>query len=186
MHTIDPGRSNVTQAVIDTPPPVEVVEYEDYFGFEETKTFTLPDGRQQIFFAVMNEGAKSKFQQKVNRDIHLNRATNDARIKTDPAGERRALIEESVTGWSLMRRNAASGQWEPAPFSKGSPGSELSKWLDKANPNLVEKLEDAIRKANPWLLGEMTVEQIDEEMQRLADLRVQVIEQQEKAAAFPA
>lgn len=161
-------------------------QFEDYFGFEETGAYTLPDGKQQIFFSVMNEGAKTRFQQKINKDIHLNRATNDARIKTDPAGERKALIEESVVGWTLKVRNRQTGQWTDAAFSKGSAGSELNKWLDKANPKIVEALEDAIRKANPWLNGDMTVEQIDEEMQRLADLRVEVVKERDRVAAFPA
>jgi len=167
--------------------PTQDEQYEDYFGFDEQKVYTLPDGKQQIFFQVMNEGQKSKFQQKTNRDIHVNRGTNDMRIKADPAGERQALIESSVTGWTLKRRNKVTGQWEDAPFSNtGSPGDELHKWLNAANPRLVEELEDAIRKANPWLQADMTVEQIDEEIQRLHDLRAEVVTKNEKDAAFPA
>lgn len=161
--------------------------YEDYFGFAETKTFTLPDGKQQIFFQVMNEGAKTRFQQKTNRDIHMNRGTNDMRIKADPAGERAALIESSVVGWSLKRKNKATGQWEDVPFSNnGTPGDELHKWLAVANPKIVEDLEDTIRKANPWLQADMTVEQIDEEIARLHDMRAEVVKKNEKEAAFPA
>lgn len=167
--------------------PGQDESYEDYFGFDKTEVYTLPDGKQQIFFKVMNEGQKVKFQQKTNRDIHVNRGTNDMRIKADPAGERQALIESSVTGWSLKRRNPSSGQWENAPFSNtGSPGDELHKWLAIANPKIVEELEDAIRKANPWLQADMTVEQIDEEIQRLHDLRAEVVTKNEKDAAFQA
>lgn len=162
-------------------------QFEDYFGFEQMQVYTLPDGKQQIFFQVMNEGQKSKFQQKTNRDIHVNRNSQDMRIKADPAGERQALIESSVTGWSLMRRRKDGQGWEPAPFSNnGTPGDELHRWLDKANPKIVEELEDAIRKANPWLQADMTVEQIDEEIQRLHDLRADVVKRNEKDAAFQA
>jgi hypothetical protein len=160
-------------------------QYEDYFGFDTTEVYTLPDGKQQIFFKVMNEGQKVKFQQKTNRDIHVNRASNDMRIKADPAGERQALIESSVTGWTLKKK--VGGQWVDAPFSNnGSPGDELHKWLAVANPRIVEELEDAIRKANPWLQADMTVEQIDEEIQRLHDLRAEVVAKNEKDAAFQA
>jgi len=165
--------------------PIADDQYEDYFGFEKTEVFTLPDGKQQIFFQVMNEGQKTRFQQKTNRDIHVNRNSQDMRIKADPAGERQALIESSVTGWSLKKK--VNGQWVDAPFSNnGTPGDELHKWLANANPKIVEDLEDAIRKANPWLQADMSVEQIDEEMQRLADLRAEVVKKNEKEAAFQA
>lgn len=162
-------------------------QYEDYFGFDETQAFTLPDGKQQIFFKIMNEGAKTRFQQKTNRDIHVNRNSQDMRIKADPAGERRELIRASVVDWTLMRRAKNGSGWERAPFSNnGSEGDELTKWLNNANPKLVEDLEDVIRKANPWLQADMTVEQIDEEIQRLHELRANVVKENEKKAAFQA
>jgi len=164
--------------------PEVVEEFEDYFGFSETREFVFPDGKQKIFFKVMSEGDKAKFQKATNRDIHLNRNTNDARIKTDPAQERHELIKASVTGWTLKRK-LPDGRVIDAPYTNnGTPGDELSKWLQVANPRIVEALEDAIRKANPWLLGEMTVEQIDEEMQRLADMRAEVIKRQQSEEAF--
>jgi hypothetical protein len=167
-----------------TAPAVEETYYEDYFGFEANHEFVLPDGRQKIFFKAMNEGAKTKYQQKINRDIHLNRASQDVRVKTDPAGERHELIMASVTGWSLMRRDK-QGQWVPAEFSNNSPGSTLAQWLDKADPVLVEKLETAIRKANPWMIDDMTIEQVDEEIGRLTDLRKDIVARKEKEADFP-
>jgi hypothetical protein len=168
-----------------TAPPVVVEDqYEDYFGFAKTEAYTLPDGKQQIFFQVMNEGQKTQFQKKISMDIHVNQQTRDTRIKTDVAGERRALITSSVTGWSLKQRNP-QGQWVDAQFgNNGTPGDLLNQWLDKADPKIVEGLEDAIRKANPWLQQEMTVEQIDEEMSRLADLRAEVLKTNAKDAAF--
>jgi len=166
------------------PAPVVHEEYEDYFGFAQQVAFTLPDGRQQIFFAVMNEGAKTRYQQKINKDIHINQQTRDSRIKIDPAGDRHALLDESIVGWSLKKRHPNSGEWLDVPFSKGSPGSELSKWLGVANPAVIEKLEDAIRKANPWMQDDMTAEQIDAEIDRLSDLKKQVIEKTAKEAAF--
>ncbi len=168
-----------------TAPVIEETVYEDYFGFSSHHTFTLPDGKQQIFFTSLNEGQKTKFQQKINKDIHLNRATQDVRVKTDPAGERHELIMASVTGWSLMKRHPETGQWMPADFSTGSPGSEVAKWLAVANPVVVEKLEAAIRKANPWLTDDMTVEQVDEEIERLTDLRKEIVAREEKKADFP-
>lgn len=155
-----------------------VVEvYEDYFGFGQSERFTMPDGKQYIEFQVMNEGQRREFQKRTNKDIKFNRATNDASIKADPAEERWALITSSVTGWNLKRRRP-DGSFEDAPFSKGSPGSELEKFLAKANPKLIDDLEFAIRKANPWMQADMTVEEIDKEMDRLRDLREQAVERE--------
>lgn len=167
-------------------PVVEETIYEDYFGFESHHEFVLPDGKQKIFFTAMNEGAKTRYQQKINKDIHLNRANQDVRVKTDPAGERHELILASVNGWSLMKRDPRSGQFVPVTFSGERKGSELDKWLQVANPKIIEDLELAIRKANPWLTDDMTVEQVDEEIKRLEELRKELVERDAKAADFPA
>lgn len=150
--------------------------YEDYFGFGETEKWFFPDKKQYIEFQVMNEGQRREFQKKTNRDITFNRASNDAKIKADPAEERHALITTSVTGWNLRRRTSKG--LEEVRFSKGSPGAELEKFLAVANPKLVDDLEFAIRKANPWMQAEMSVEEIDKEMARLNDLREQVLERE--------
>lgn len=157
--------------------PEVVVEYTDFFGFGDNKEFVLPDGRQKIFFKVMSEGERKRFQQLTNRDIRVNQATRDAHLKADPAGERWHLIEQSVTGWSLKRKNAR-GDWEDAPFSSGSPGSELSKWMERANPKIIDDLEFAIRMANPWMQQDMSVEEIDREFERLTEMRKAAVERE--------
>lgn len=152
--------------------PAVIQVQEDYFGFGESQKFFFPDGVSFIEFQIMNEGQRREFQKKTNRDITFNRGTNDARIKADPAEERHALITSSVTGWNLVRNG------QPIPFSKGTPGATLEQWLKVANPKIVDDLEFAIRKANPWMQAEMTVEEIDKEMARFAELREQVLERE--------
>ena len=142
--------------------------FEDYWGFDDTNLWYFPDGKQYIQYKVMTEGDKAKFQRATNRDITLSRTSGDAKIKADPASERWALLEASVVGWNVYRNN------QPVPFSIGSPGANFEQWLDKANPKLVEDLEFAIRKANPWLQADMSVEDIDREMDRLRELRDEV------------
>lgn len=159
----EPGAPVAVQTGDDLP-------YEDYFGFDEADRWYFPDGRQYIEFQRMNEGARAKFQKMTTRDITVVRNTGDAKLKVDPATERHELLVQSVTGWFVFR----AGQ--PVPFSKGSPGANFEQWLDKADPRLVDDLEKAIRKANPWLGAEMTVEDIDKEMDRLRELREQVLE----------
>lgn len=139
--------------------------YEDYFGFEETKKWYFPDGKQFIEFKVMNEGEKARFQKLTNSDIVVERGTNNARLKVDAAAERHALLQTSVVGWNLYR------QGKPVPFSNGTPGSTFMQWLTNTNPKLVEDLEREVRKSNPWLMDEMSVEDIDKEMANLQEMR---------------
>lgn len=146
--------------------------YEDYFGFDENKTWFFPDKKQYIIFKVMSEGDKAKFQRETNRDITLQRSTGDAKIKADPASERWALLDASVIDWHVFR----DGQ--PVPFTKGSPGATFNQWLSKANPRLVEDLEFEIRKANPWLQADMTLEDVDKEMDRLRELREEIVKRE--------
>jgi hypothetical protein len=170
-----PMEQSMLQAGVAVDEPV----YEDYFGFDDNRTWYFPDGKQYITYKVMNEGQKSNFQKKTNKDISIKRTTGDASISTDPAAERHALLNESVTGWHVVKRNQKTGQFEPVPFSIGSPGSEFNKWLLSANPRLVEALELEVRRANPWLQGDMSIEDVDQEIERLTDLRADLVKQQE-------
>jgi len=147
-------------------------EFVDYFGFGRDETFVLPDGKQHIFFKVMNEGQRAYFQKKTSKDIKFNRASGDAAIKADQAEERHELIHSSVTGWDLRRRGPQG--WEIVPFSSGGANSALAQWLKVADPKIVDDLELAIRRANPWMQADMTVEEIDKEIERLQDLRKEV------------
>jgi hypothetical protein len=135
-------------------------EFVDYFGFAEEHEWYLPDGRQFFTFKVMNEGDKAKFQRKTQRDVIVERQSGNARMKVDQADERHQLIQTCVTGWNLYR----GGQ--PVPFTERN----LRDWLDLANPKIVEDLEREIRKANPWLLGEMTSEDIQKEIDNLQEM----------------
>jgi hypothetical protein len=170
------------QAAVAAGVTIEEPVFEDYFGFEESKVWYFPDKKQYITFKIMNEGDKAKFQKETNRDITLKRNTGDASIKTDPAQERHILLETCVTGWSVYRKNA-QGKFDPVPFSIGSPGSTFKQWLLKADPRLVEDLEFEIRKANPWLQGDMSVEDIDKEIERLVELREAAVKREEGKGA---
>lgn len=148
---------------------METENYEDYWSFQETHRFVLPDGKQWIEFQVMNEGQKSDYQRKINRDIKINRRSGDATLRNDIADERHALITSSVIDWSMRKGGGFVG------FSK----RVLEDWLNVANPRIIEDLEAEIRKANPWLQGEMTVEDIDKEIERLRELREESVKREE-------
>lgn len=181
----------MTQPEIDTAAAeaagvqLEEEVYEDYFGFDETHEFTFPDGKQKIFFKAMTEGKKSQFQKSTNRDVVVERASGNARMKVDPASERQELLKASVTGWSLMRRNPTTGKFAAVPFTIGTRNSSFELWLEEANPRLVEGLEKAVRKANPWLLADQTVEEIDKEIESLQEARAEALKRERSESTFP-
>lgn len=148
----------------------------DYFGFQRRERFVFPDGLTWIEFEVMNEGKKAKFQRDTQRDLVIERGSGNARAKIDPAATRHALIEASVVDWNLTRNG------RPYPYNAGQA---LRDFLTLADPVVIEDLEKAIRKANPWLLDEMSVEDIDREIDNLKEMR-EVAERRERGEASSA
>jgi hypothetical protein len=142
----------------DSQPPVE-----DYWGTEEYSQWYLPDGIQYFQFKIMNEGDKSKFEKITNQDMIVNQ-DRSARLRYDQTAQRHALIKMSVTDWHLFKDG------EIADFAPAI----LDKWLQVANPKLVEDLEFAIRMANPWMQSEMTEEEVQKEIDRLYEVLNQI------------
>lgn len=133
----------------------------DYFvGFEETLQFFFPDGITFIEYNKMNEGQKKRYQEKTSRDVVLKRGSGDAHMRMDPGSERWELIQTCAVNWNLRRGEHL------APFSKPN----LLDFLNLADPRLVEDLEKAIRKANPWLMDEMKSEDIQREIDNLEEM----------------
>ncbi len=142
--------------------PVQLDEFEgfiDTYSFGGTQVYTLPDGKQWIEFKILNEGEKSRYQRLTNRDIRINRKTEDASFRPDAAADRHALILTAVTNWHLATKDPNSGRWSWMTFNQAM----LENWLKVTDPALVEKLEAAIRKANPWLNAEDATEEELEE-----------------------
>jgi len=163
----------MTDTAYETGPQPEAPElpddtqvFEDYWGVDAKERWYLPDGKQWFEFTIMNEGQKAEYQKKTSKDLRVQGRTGDALVSVDPAGERHMLIKSSVTGWYLMQKNPKDGTWEQAPFSTKA----LDNWLTKAPPRIVEKLEFAIRMANPWLQQEMTLEQMREQRDQIEEM----------------
>lgn len=157
-------------------------DYVDYFGFEETHTYYLPDGKQWVQFKTMTEGDLARYQQAIQTDVRVERRTGDAHMKMDQSAMRQALILATVTGWNLVRRVQKGGEqmWQPVPFSGEKKGSELDKWMQKANPAIIADLHKQIQKKNPWLVAneDRGIEELDAEIQELTELRNAVIERE--------
>lgn len=133
----------------------------DYFGTSETFFVYLPDGISFVEHKLLNEGERRKYLNAINRDVTVKRGTGDATIRTAPGDERHALLEVAIVGWNL-RKNG-----DPVSFSPHS----LRNFLENASPRIIDIIEKEIRKANPWLLAEMSVEDIDKEIAALEEMR---------------
>lgn len=131
----------------------------DYFAFAETHRFMLPDGVQYIEFIKMNEGAKKKFQDTTSSDMVLERRSGDARMSVKQGTQRHELIKACVTGGYMYRQ----GQYRELN------AVQLGDFLTLADPTIVEELERAIRKVNPWLLGEISSSDIEKEIENLTE-----------------
>lgn len=144
--------------------------FNDYWGFSDVIKHYLPDGVQYFEIQKMNEGQKSEYQRNTRSDITVARQSGDAKLKSDPAGERKALLMASVVGWYMLKKGP-SGEAVEVNFNKTAGPESFEKWLAIADPVIVEGLEKAVRKHNPWLLAEMSVEDIDREIENLKEMR---------------
>lgn len=142
---------------------------QDYFGFAQTHKFFFPDKVSYIEFRTMNEGEKADFQDRTSTDMVVERRSGDARMTIKQGTQRHELIKACVVGWNLKRGGA------PIPFGR----VELGDFLNLANPRLVEDLEKEIRKVNPWLMAEMSEEDIKREIGNLEEM----LAEKKKAAA---
>jgi hypothetical protein len=154
-------------------PPADADEFEpageDYWSFGKKHKFMLPDGKQWIEFIEMDEGARTLYQKATRTDLTLEKRTGDTRLRMDIGGQRYHLIDSSVTAWNMFRRKL-NGGWEAVPFSKGSAGSTLAQWQARANPTIIDDLVKEINKANPWLMGEMSLDDMIKERDSLDEL----------------
>ena len=132
---------------------------EEYFGFEATEKFYFPDKSTWIEFKKFNEGDKKKFQDKVSRDLVLKRS-GDASMRVLQGSERHELIRTAAKDWNLKRNGVT------APFNQ----INLGDFLALSDPLIVEDLEKAIRKANPWLMADMKSEDIEREIENLQEM----------------
>lgn len=151
--------------------PVDDVEV-DYFDFHITEDVYLPGSKAQfVTIQAMNEGGKKKYQNMTNRDVTVERGTGNAKMRMAAGDERHTLLTESIIGWHLLRTKDGGDPRNPADkvsvaFSK----KELDLFLREANPVVIEHIEKAVRKKNPWLLADMSLEDMIKERDNLDEM----------------
>lgn len=143
---------------------VDVPQQVDYFATDERYEVPLPDGVSIVICQTLNEGARKKYQNTITKDVTVKKGTGDASMRLASGDDRHALIASAVVDWNLVRDG------KPVPFSKGSPGSTLSQFLEKAPPAVVDVIERAIRAKETWLIGEASLEDLLQQRDDLDEL----------------
>lgn len=158
----------------------DVVEI-DYFGFASEEKWYFPgqsrvpeDQKQYLLVKKMNEGDKGRYQRKTNRDIRIQRTTGDARMSVDAVEERHELIRISVVGAHVKMRQ----QDGTLRFDDKRPDQVVKGLLENGDPDIVQQLEKFIRDLNPWMRTEMSVEEIDKEIERLEEIKREKAEEE--------
>lgn len=144
----------------------------DYFAFGETFQCFLPDGVSYVEHKSLNEGSRRKYLNQVNREVTLERGSGNARMKLASGDEKHLLLEEAIVGWNLQQNG------KPLSFSKGSGGSTLNQFLAAADPSIIDLIEKDVRKHNKWLLNEVTVEGIKEQIADLEEMLQEKLEEE--------
>lgn len=157
------------------PQPEEQHVHQDYWGTDETHRWFFPDGEQWVDIKTMNEGDRARFEHMTSTDLMVEQRTQNARIRMDQSRDRHELLKSAIIDWHLYRWDKLHKQQEEIRFTK----EKLGTWIDATNPALVDQIHMFIRKHNPWLHGEMTIEQVDEEIDRLRDVRSDLVKREE-------
>jgi hypothetical protein len=174
------------QDTVGSNPAKQQVRFQNYWGAQNVKRWLLPDGEQWIEFKTQDEGLKAQYQQRTNRDITFDK-TGNTKMGIDPVTDRHTLIEMSVTNWHMFipksedlspAELADPDNWDEAAFSP----KLIREWLRRGDPKVIQDLEVEIRMANPWMQSEMTVEEIDKEIARLNEVRIQAVEREAEKA----
>lgn len=145
--------------------PTEDV-YDDYFGFDDTERVILPKRNENaadtwVEFQVMNEGMRRQYLNAQNRKVTIRKGSGDAEMELKPGDDKYNLLRVVLVNWNL-RRNG-----QTVVFNKRN----LDEFLEKANPKVIDHIHFHVTLAHPWLLDEMTLEDIDKEIERLQEMR---------------
>lgn len=172
QRRVESAEARMREQGVATETPVQV----DYFGFEELHTITLPDGKSTITHQALNEGQRRKYQNALNRDVRIAKSSGDAILRIAAGEEKKELLLAAIVDWTLVRYNERTKQTEPVPYTD----KNLKEFLDKANPKLIDIIEKEVRLKNSWLQSEMSVEEIDKEIETLQELREKKVEEEAK------
>ena len=135
----------------------------DYFGFEDTENVYLPDKVSYVTIQALNEGGRRHYLNRVNREVKIAKQTGDAIMQLANGDERRILLMEAIVGWNLVRIPKTGGPPQPLKFQE----STLNDFLTNTNPKIVDIIDKAVRDQNPWLMADVTLEDLLKQREEL-------------------
>lgn len=146
----------------------------NYFGFSQTHKVMFPDDVTYVEIKTLNEGDRRAYLDAVNREVRLQKTSGDAIMKMATGSERKVLLEASIVGWNLL---GPTGQ--PLTFSNDGRGGTLQQFLNQADPSVIDIIEKEIRKRNAWLMADLSVEDIDKQIEELQEMRAVKVKEEE-------
>lgn len=135
----------------------------DYFGFEDTENVYLPDGKSYVTIQALNEGGRRRYLNKVNREVKIAKQTGDAIMQLANGDERRILLSEAIVNWNLIRAPKNGGAPLPLPFDQ----TKLNDFLTSVNPKVIDVIDKAVRAQNPWLMADVTLDDLIKQREEL-------------------
>jgi len=148
---------------------VEVPQRRDFFGAKEDEIVELDDAGSHVRVKYFVAGDKSKYLKALNRQVELGK-DGKSRIQISGAEDQAALLRVAITGWGIYQGERA------LPFTNNN----LRDFLSKAPVDVLDTIEKQVRKMNPFLDDELTVEEIDAQITDLEELRAELIEREGK------
>ena len=147
----------------------------DFFGEDDIYTVPLPGSQSQyVVIKALNEGERRKYLDRTNRDVKMDR-TGNATLRTTPGSDRYELLKIAIVDYNLKVGDGYKN------LANGGNGL-LEKFLTQSRPTVIDEIVREVNKRNPWLLAEMSVEDIEREISNLQEM----LEEKKKQEALDA
>lgn len=144
----------------------------DFFGCDTRQQVYLPGSNTQfVVIKELTEGDRKKYLDKTNREVKFAK-DQTATMRSQPGTERHALLKEAIVGWNFLRDGSVMNEMTHPRL--------LDEFLDKTSPKVIDHILKAVHKLNPWLLADMSIEDIDEELKNLTEMRELKVKEEAK------
>lgn len=138
----------------------------NYYGGDVTDRYEFPDGVQWVEVKEFTEGDRRKYLMAINKDIRVERQSGNAYLHNTAGVDRYELLQIAIIDWNLYKPDS-EGKMNLVKYNQ----HELRIFLQQGKPSLFEKIELKVRALNPWLMQDLTIEQIDEQIEQLQETK---------------
>ena len=121
---------------------------------------TLSDGQTTVTVKRLNEGERRDFMKSTQKPLKVSQADQTVEMMPDMVGTRHALIKAALTDWNFEVGGA------PLPFNPGN----VRRLLDEGDPAVIDEIEEAARETNPWLLDDVSLDDLLDQREKLDEM----------------